>query len=180
MTRPRLAELNTYVTVSAYTGDLTEDFLSTFTVRESPYPEMWKHPSFLAIGSNQAALLLHFQVVVLTASSLSEQLQLGEFCHAKGVRFIVADTRGLAGQIFCDFGEDFQIFDPNGEQPISNMVASIEKVTFHSFEAYGDGLIDWCILRRKKMAFWEWLHVWMKQGTAMKQVIMSLSQRSRG
>ena len=30
--------------------------------------------------------------------------------------------------IFCDFGEDFTVFDVDGEQPISNMVAGIDKV----------------------------------------------------
>lgn len=63
----------------------------------------------------------------MTASSLAEQLRIGEFCHSAGVHFIVADTRGLAGQIFCDFGDNFKVVDPNGEQAISNMVASVEK-----------------------------------------------------
>ncbi|ELU11611.1 hypothetical protein CAPTEDRAFT_162959 [Capitella teleta] len=94
---PRLAELNSYVSCNSYTGELTEEFLSKFTV------------------------------VVLTASSLAEQLRIGEFCHSAGVHFIVADTRGLAGQIFCDFGDNFKVVDPNGEQAISNMVASVEK-----------------------------------------------------
>jgi hypothetical protein len=31
-------------------------------------------------------------------------------------------------QIFCDFGEDFIVSDTNGEQPISNMIASVTKV----------------------------------------------------
>lgn len=32
-------------------------------------------------------------------------------------------------QIFCDFGEKFVVADTNGEQPISNMVASITRDT---------------------------------------------------
>ena len=39
-------------------------------------------------------------------------------------------------QIFCDFGENFVIYDTNGEQPISNMVASITKV----------GIVALCVL----------------------------------
>ena len=30
--------------------------------------------------------------------------------------------------IFCDFGEDFTVYDVDGEQPISNMVAGIDRV----------------------------------------------------
>lgn len=37
------------------------------------------------------------QVVVLTESPLEEQLRLGDFCHARGICFIVADAKGLAG-----------------------------------------------------------------------------------
>jgi ubiquitin-activating enzyme E1 len=96
-TCPRLAELNTYVPISANTDKLTPAFLS------------------------------NFHVVVLTSSTLEEQLALGDHCHANGIYLIVADTRGLFGQIFCDFGENFTINDTNGEQPISNMVAAITK-----------------------------------------------------
>lgn len=41
----------------------------------------------------------------------------------------MADTRGLCGQIFCDFGDDFVVVDSNGEEPISNMVAGVVKVS---------------------------------------------------
>lgn len=37
------------------------------------------------------------QAVVLTASSLEEQLKVGTLCHKRGVCFLVADTRGLVG-----------------------------------------------------------------------------------
>lgn len=37
------------------------------------------------------------QVVVLTECPLEEQLRIGDFCHAQGICFIVADTKGLAG-----------------------------------------------------------------------------------
>ena len=38
-----------------------------------------------------------FQVVVLTDSSLDEQIQVGEMCHTLDIKFIVAETRGLTG-----------------------------------------------------------------------------------
>ncbi|XP_067683201.1 ubiquitin-like modifier-activating enzyme 1 [Haliotis asinina] len=95
--QPRLAELNSYVPVSAYSGELSEDYLK------------------------------QFQVVCLTNSSLDDQIRIGEFCHSKEIKFIVADTRGLFGQIFCDFGEGFVVTDVDGEQPNSTMVASVTK-----------------------------------------------------
>lgn len=34
---------------------------------------------------------------MLTSSTLDEQQLLGELCHSKGIKLIVADTRGLFG-----------------------------------------------------------------------------------
>lgn len=95
----RISELNSYVNMSVFTEQLTEEFLGKF------------------------------QVIVLTQSPLKEQLWVGDFCHARGIKFIIADTRGLFGQIFCDFGENFTVVDTNGEQPISNMISSVSKDT---------------------------------------------------
>ncbi|XP_015770174.1 PREDICTED: LOW QUALITY PROTEIN: ubiquitin-like modifier-activating enzyme 1 [Acropora digitifera] len=94
---PRISELNSYVRLSVNTKKLTEDFLG------------------------------QFQVVVLTQSSLDEQLWAGDFCHERGIKLIIADTRGLFGQIFCDFGESFTVVDTNGEEPTSNMISSVSK-----------------------------------------------------
>uniref|UniRef100_A0A672SK37 E1 ubiquitin-activating enzyme n=1 Tax=Sinocyclocheilus grahami TaxID=75366 RepID=A0A672SK37_SINGR len=93
----QLSSLNVYVRVSAWTKKLDEDFLSKF------------------------------QVVVLTNSPLEEQLRVGAFCHSNNIKFIVADTRGLCGQLFCDFGESFEVRDTNGETPVSAMIGHISK-----------------------------------------------------
>ncbi|NP_001171842.1 ubiquitin-like modifier-activating enzyme 1 [Saccoglossus kowalevskii] len=97
VTQPRLAELNTYVPITSYTGPLSEDYVSKF------------------------------QVVVLTNSSLEAQIKIGDYCHSKGIQLIIVDTKGLFGQLFCDFGENFIVNDVNGEQPVSNMIASVTK-----------------------------------------------------
>ncbi|XP_068014108.1 ubiquitin-like modifier-activating enzyme 7 [Melanerpes formicivorus] len=67
------------------------------------------------------------QVVVLTESPLEEQLCIGDFCHAQGICFIVADTKGLAGQLFCDFGEDFVVEDPAEGDPVCAAVQHISQ-----------------------------------------------------
>ncbi|KAK0154782.1 Ubiquitin-like modifier-activating enzyme 1 [Merluccius polli] len=97
VSQPRLAELNSYVPVVSYTGSLTNDYLT------------------------------QFQVVVLTNSPLEEQLHVGEYCHSQGVKLVIADTRGLFGQLFCDFGDDMVVYDTNGEQPLSAMISMITK-----------------------------------------------------
>ncbi|NXU21033.1 UBA7 enzyme, partial [Pardalotus punctatus] len=92
-----LAELNPCVVVEAHTGELSEAFLASF------------------------------QVVVLTESPLEEQLRIGDFCHAQGICFIVADAKGLAGQLFCDFGERFVVDDPAEGDPVCAAVQHISQ-----------------------------------------------------
>ncbi|XP_023375342.1 ubiquitin-like modifier-activating enzyme 7, partial [Otolemur garnettii] len=92
-----LAQLNRAVQVFVHTGDITED------------------------------LLLDFQVVVLTASKLEEQLRMGTFCHKHGVCFLVTNTWGLVGQLFCDFGEDFTVQDPTEAEPLTAAIQHISQ-----------------------------------------------------
>lgn len=93
----QLSDLNPRVRVSAHTGPLNE------------------------------ALLQKFQVMVLTDSSLDDQKRFGELCHSQGIKFIVADTKGLCGQLFCDFGDEFEVLDSDGETPVSAMIQGISK-----------------------------------------------------
>jgi len=91
----KLQELNRYVTVSAHVGALSD----------------------AAIGK--------FQVVVMTQASRAEELRVAGVCRAHGVSFISAQSRGLAGYIFCDLGNSFTVYDPDGEEPLSVMIASV-------------------------------------------------------
>ncbi|KAM9409596.1 ubiquitin-like modifier-activating enzyme 1 [Pholidichthys leucotaenia] len=93
----QLSALNPHVCVSAHTGPLDK------------------------------GLILQFQVVVLTESSLDEQKRFGDLCHLHGIKFIIADTKGLCGQLFCDFGATFEVLDRDGETPASVMIQHISK-----------------------------------------------------
>ena len=96
-TLPHLAELNTYVPLKAI------------------------EPTKILACED----LLHYQVVVLTNSPHQEQIEFGKFCHQNNIKFIVAETRGIFGQIFCDFGDKFEVVDVDGEQPLSAMISAI-------------------------------------------------------
>ena len=69
--------------------------------------------------------LSKYQVVVLTQSNVQEQMDFGKYCHQHDIKFIVAETRGIFGQIFCDFGAKFEVVDVDGEQPLSAMISAI-------------------------------------------------------
>lgn len=65
--------------------------------------------------------------MVLTNTPLNLQLAVGDYCHQKGIYLVVADTFGLFGSIFCDFGEKFTVIDATGENPVSGIVAGIDE-----------------------------------------------------
>ncbi|KAF8564270.1 hypothetical protein P879_09148 [Paragonimus westermani] len=71
--------------------------------------------------------LKKFTVVIVTQAAHENCVELGTACHELGVKFIVAKTNGVFGKVFCDFGEDFTVVDPTGEDPPSVMVQQIER-----------------------------------------------------
>lgn len=93
----QLSELNGYVTTTAFTGELSEAFLS------------------------------RFKVVVLTEASDKEQKEVSQICRSHRIALITADTKGLFGQVFCDFGENFIVYDDDGLPPKSAQILSISK-----------------------------------------------------
>lgn len=92
-----LAELNQYVPTTAYTGELDDEFLKKFSV------------------------------VVYTDNDEVEQKRIAAITRKYNIALVIAVTRGLFGQIFCDFGPEFVVNDVNGANPLSAMVASISK-----------------------------------------------------
>ncbi|KAF8351145.1 ubiquitin activating enzyme [Amanita rubescens] len=100
-TLPRLAELNAYVPVRDLGGQPGQDITID--------------------------LIKGFQVVVLCGVSLQKQIEINEWTHKNDVAFISAETRGLFGSVFNDFGSKFTCVDPTGEQPLTGMTVSVEK-----------------------------------------------------
>ncbi|CAF3215764.1 unnamed protein product [Rotaria sp. Silwood2] len=92
-----LSELNSYVNVTFSSAVVDEVFLQKNKVN----------------------------VFVLTDANLDDQIKIGDYCHEHGINFINANTKGLFGQIFCDFGRNFEVLDTNGEHPLTQIVTEI-------------------------------------------------------
>ncbi|KAI9830618.1 MAG: hypothetical protein M1819_005428 [Sarea resinae] len=90
----------------------------------NPYTPVGVHPSE-NLTSNLSQLS-RYQVVVLTATPLKDQLTISEYCHEHGIYLVIADTFGLFGSIFTDFGKNFAVGDTNGETVTSGIVADID------------------------------------------------------
>ena len=88
----------------------------------------------------------------MTEISLKKQLEINDFTHANGIKFIATDVRGLFGLVdhsaclyiyiedwlppnfvyhcrttFNDFGSEFVVTDTTGENPLTGMVAAVSK-----------------------------------------------------
>ncbi|XP_041023829.1 ubiquitin-activating enzyme E1 1-like isoform X2 [Juglans microcarpa x Juglans regia] len=71
--------------------------------------------------------LSHFQVVVFTDISLEKAIEFDDYCHnhQPPISFIKSEVRGLFGSTFCDFGPEFTVFDVDGKDPHTGIIASI-------------------------------------------------------
>jgi ubiquitin-activating enzyme E1 len=104
-----LAQLNPFVEVSAYEGEISEDFLSTFGT------------------------------VIVTDNTPREHLfKWSAFCHSRPtpIQFLVAVTNGVTGYMFADYGPVHTVTDSNGELPKVNVIEDISKRTDESGEVY--------------------------------------------
>ncbi|CAK8575593.1 unnamed protein product [Lathyrus sativus] len=71
--------------------------------------------------------LVDFQAVVFTDVSLEKAIEFNDYCHnhQPPIAFIKTEVRGLFGSVFCDFGPEFTVFDVDGEEPHTGIVASV-------------------------------------------------------
>jgi ubiquitin-activating enzyme E1 len=92
----QLAELNSYVNVRQETGSILD---------------------VLAQGS--------FDVVVLTEETISTQIQVNNYCHSRGIKFICGDVFGLVAGAFVDLGEQHIVTDTDGEQAKRGLIANV-------------------------------------------------------
>lgn len=93
---PHLKELNPYVTVEAFQGDITPEALSDFTV-----------------------------VVLTDTWDLKFITAVNEAVRAKNNGFIFAHSSGLFGSVFVDFSDKFTVFDATGEEVKQAIIAGI-------------------------------------------------------
>jgi ubiquitin-activating enzyme E1 len=65
------------------------------------------------------------QVVVAVDRCQEDYRSLDAVCRSCGAAFVVAESRGALGTVFCDFGSAFRVLDSNGEEPIARLVDHI-------------------------------------------------------
>lgn len=76
-----------------------------------------------------------YDIVVSVNQTLEQNLEIGDICHAKKIKFVVANASGLFGQIFCDF-QAHTCIDKNGE---SLSMGVINDITAEGILTLADG-----------------------------------------
>lgn len=81
----------------------------------------------------------HFKthnVIVICDSLITDQVKYNEFARKYGSKFILANTFGLMGSVFCDFGNEFEINDQDGELLKTGNVIQIMENKFVTHEPH--------------------------------------------
>lgn len=99
----------------------------TADVSAEKLKELNQYVPISVIGDLSESTLAKFKCIVTTNVSLEEQVKINTFTHKNDIGFINADIRGLFGQLFVDFGENFTVIDQTGEEPLTGIVSDIEK-----------------------------------------------------
>ena len=91
----------------------------------NPYTPVDIHPTSSENIASDLEQLRRYQVVVLTDTPLRDQITVADFCHENGIYVVIADTFGLFGGVFTDFGKEFAVNDATGEEVQSGIVVNI-------------------------------------------------------
>lgn len=77
------------------------------------------------------------QVVVICDQFIQNQIGLNELFRSYGTKYILANTHALFGSVFCDFGDDFEVCDPDGETPVTGVLTHTSEGNFVCSEPHG-------------------------------------------
>ena len=83
-------------------------------------------PSIAATGLTEE-FIKTFTAVVFIDQPTTTLLQENQWARQNGVKFVACESRGIAGSIFVDAGDNFDVLDVNGEETVSCIVTGIAK-----------------------------------------------------
>ena len=95
-----MQSLNSNVIVSTSTEILTDDYLNKFNL------------------------------IVFCDYNLYDLFGHSKYCHDNNIKFIMANSHGLYGYVFCDFGEKFTVNDSDGEKLKSGVLVGVTQVVY--------------------------------------------------
>lgn len=61
-------------------------------------------------GPINGTVISKYSLVICCENCFGECVKVNDACRHHGVKFMMAQTRGLAGNIFVDLGKDFEVW----------------------------------------------------------------------
>ena len=110
-------------------GKYRVDVVKLMLSKLNPYVDVSTDNSIL----NEEHFKKH-QIVVMCDQLMLNEVNNNRVARKYGTKFIMANTMGLMGSIFCDFGKKFCVNDTNGETPRSGVLTEIKDFYFHTNE----------------------------------------------
>lgn len=90
------------------------------------------NPNVKVTGSDDLLtneFLSDFDVVVMCDYNLFDLFSHSRYCHENNIKFIMANSHGLYGYVFCDFGAEFSVSDMTGEEIKSGVLVGVNDKT---------------------------------------------------
>ena len=69
----------------------------------------------------------HDVVILTDPDSVEQIIEINRWCRKHKVKFLLAESVGLFGRMFADFGEKFPVLDKNGEELQDIMIREIKE-----------------------------------------------------
>ncbi len=78
----------------------------------------------------------NYMIAVFCDYSVHDLIFWNRYCRDHGIKFIMLQTYGLAGNLFCDFGDEYQVNDIDGEPVRNGRISFIKSNIFHCTEPH--------------------------------------------
>ncbi|TGZ48233.1 hypothetical protein CRM22_010986 [Opisthorchis felineus] len=130
---PHLVALNPYVRVSLETNDVTSI--------AAPLASEVNLQLLKPLWNPDEEKTTRVECLIVTQCSLHAATLLNIFCRKHSIRFIYTNVYGVLGNLFCDFGPQFNVVDPDGEPPKEFFIGHVGKLnsTQLLIKVFGDG-----------------------------------------
>lgn len=81
-------------------------------------------------------IIVKYDVLVVCNETLINMIHLNNLCRKNNIKFISANTIGHFGNIFCDFGDNFTVYDTDGEEEKNGIVVKMENNNITTSETH--------------------------------------------
>jgi ubiquitin-activating enzyme E1 len=82
-------------------------------------------------------ILSEYNVVIFCNYDVHDLFYWNKYCRKNNIKFIMLQSYGLTGSIFCDFGDEFIVDDIDGESKREGIISEISSNKFMTQDAHG-------------------------------------------